>query len=125
MTMPHIDANDPTFAGISRFELEYLWQAFNRLDQDSNGVIDFDEFHTWVTRIDDEPRVQDVKLKRIWELAQRMRQGHQRAQRKQARSKRLGGVHAREREQELAEQAAWRSTPSKGGVFKSTSDISR
>ena len=101
---------------------DFLW---GELDTDSNGVIDFDEFHTWVTRIDDEPRVQDVKLKRIWELAQRMRQGHQRARRKQARSKRLGGVHAREREQELAEQAAWRSTPSKGGVFKSMSDISR
>ena len=97
----------------------FLW---GELDADNNGVIEYHEFYTWVTRIDREPRVQDAKLKRIWELAQRMRQGHQHAQRKKARNKRLRGVHGREREQELAEQAAWRSTPSKGGLFKSTSN---
>eukprot|EP00937_MAST-01D_sp_MAST-1D-sp2_P005219 g5219.t1 len=78
------------------------------LDTNGDGLVDFDEFASWITRIDRVPRNQDLKLKRIWELTQMLRkQGaaeEQRARRRACEKRQEG----KERKGELKDQKEWR-----------------
>ena len=86
------------------------------LDTDGDGAVSFEEFEAWLLRADpNSSRNQDLKLLRMFHLAQHMRQRRRRERRRARKLAANVDFVAEARAKELREQREWRGG-SKGGV---------